>query len=426
MASIDLTRSTSIITDNDSDTIADPGDTLRTTITLTNTTASAITSVSLTDTLDGSTLTGSVNVSPLAVNDSYTAVGNTLLLGGGATGSGPAKTVSGKLTDNDTEYLGDTFAIDTATNATSAQGGKYTINSDGSFSYISAAGFTGADSFTYTIRDKGLDGIAGNADDLTSTATVSITVAEQVWYVDASAGSDTTGDGTSLKPFKTVTKATTVQGHDDYFYVQGNATGNIFLGGGVKLIGTGVALVVGGHTLAAASSNSSLTGSGGYTVTLGSQNTIAGITIGGAAGITSDSTLFGNLTIDSAAINTTGQALKLDGGTVSGSGFTSTTSTGGTTNVDLHLVSGTLNLGSGSLSGATGMAFNFANSSAIVDYNGSITHTGTIEAIGVFSVIGGSLQFDGAISSTGSSHGILLQNNPGSTICSPSAPMAQI
>jgi hypothetical protein len=50
------------------------------------------------------------------------------------------------------------------------------MNSDGSFTYTPDARFVGIDTFTYQACDSGDDGIAGNADDLCDTATVTITV----------------------------------------------------------------------------------------------------------------------------------------------------------------------------------------------------------------------------------------------------------
>ena len=64
--------------------------------------------------------------------------------------------------------------LDTVTNGLTAGGGTFNIFADGSFNYISQAGDR-TDTFTYTIRDAGIDGVAGNADDTTSTATVTIT-----------------------------------------------------------------------------------------------------------------------------------------------------------------------------------------------------------------------------------------------------------
>ena len=51
------------------------------------------------------------------------------------------------------------------------------MNPDGTFTYLPATGFTGSDSFHYTITD---------AQGLSSSATATITVANRVWYVDPS------------------------------------------------------------------------------------------------------------------------------------------------------------------------------------------------------------------------------------------------
>ena len=81
-----------------------------------------------------------------------------------------------------------------------------TIAADGSFTYTPAVGFEGtgasADTFTYTLRDAGLDGIAGNADDLTGTGTVSIDVGPMVWFIDNSAPAAATG--TQANPFNSI------------------------------------------------------------------------------------------------------------------------------------------------------------------------------------------------------------------------------
>src|SRR4029079_5734292 len=117
----------------------------------------------------GSTI-GSVNVSPLALDDSFNAVGNTLLeVGDAPAQTGPQKSCAGSVISNDTEFLGDSFSISAlqatavvggTVSATSAGGGSVTMVTTGvdaaSSPCVSAAGFTGADTFTYTIRDKGL------------------------------------------------------------------------------------------------------------------------------------------------------------------------------------------------------------------------------------------------------------------------------
>ena len=186
--SVTANESALLTVDTDGDGVADPGETLTFSVTITNTSNAGeiLTGVQFEQLLSGVTLVpGTINASPRASNDAFSAVGNTLLEVGNATAqTGPQMSVAGSVTSNDSELLGDTFEI-SAFDATSANGGTVTMVTSGadmgSFTYISNDGFTGTDTFNYTIRDDGMDGIAGNADDLTSTATVTITVAGQVW-----------------------------------------------------------------------------------------------------------------------------------------------------------------------------------------------------------------------------------------------------
>lgn len=94
------------------------------------------------------------NVGPNAVNDSYTATQDTLLTKAAGVG----------LFVNDTDDVG--FTLDSY-DAVSVQGGAVAVAGDGSFTYMPPSGYSGPDSFTYTIIDAGL---------LTDTATVNITV----------------------------------------------------------------------------------------------------------------------------------------------------------------------------------------------------------------------------------------------------------
>ncbi|MEM7714843.1 MAG: cadherin-like domain-containing protein, partial [Cyanobacteria bacterium P01_A01_bin.68] len=80
------------------------------------------------------------NTPPVAQNDTYTA------------NSGEALTVdvaSGVLT-NDTDAEGSNLSATVVDNPTN---GSYTFRSDGSFTYTSLNGFSGTDSFTYTVSD---------------------------------------------------------------------------------------------------------------------------------------------------------------------------------------------------------------------------------------------------------------------------------
>ena len=430
--SFTVNRSTVLRTDLDGDNVADAGDVLRHTLTFTNTGDTDALNVVVNDLLGGSTETGLMNISPIAFNDAFTAVGNTALRVGGAAniGSGPSSQVAGNLLSNDVgstiigvgALAGDDvtgFTLDTVTNGTSTLGGTFSIFADGSFNYISQAGDSGVDTFTYTIRDAGIDGVAGNADDTTSTATVSITITGQVWYVDSAAGGG--GTGTSANPFNSITALNTanVDGANDYVYVKGNATGQLVMETGEHLIGQGASLDVAGFHLADAGSRSTITNSSaGFAVTLAGggigNNEIAGINIvstGGAGNHALTGTSFGTLTIGNTTVDASGQGVILSTGAIAGTGLVSTDSDGGTNNVSLTTVTGTLALGTGALSGATGAAFNVSGGSVTTTYSGNVSqasnaalvnvaggHTGTLTfSTGTLSATNGTgLQFDNA------------------------------
>src|SRR5205085_6840450 len=116
------TQTTTLVTgagDIDSDNVIDPGiggaqgDKVLTTVTITNnSTNTDATGVTFSETLAGMTIvdqTGNdVNVSPLAFNDKFDAIGNTTLHVGGTAGAGPELYVNANLFSNDVEFFGDT------------------------------------------------------------------------------------------------------------------------------------------------------------------------------------------------------------------------------------------------------------------------------------------------------------------------------
>ena len=414
-------QSTVLTTDVDGDGVADPGDTLTTSVVITNTSATDATGVSFTETLDHLTLVaGKINVSPLAFDDFYTTVGNTQLIvnaSGTNPGSTPAVIVVGNLFTNDTEFLGDTFSLKSFT-----QGGhgSVTVNSDGTFTYLPNAGFTGSDTFAYTLTDKGLDGIAGNADDLTGVGTVHITVGTVVWYVNSAAGAGGTGQSTS--PFNAIT-ATNLNGAGgagdldsagNYIYLEGSGTYSATLGleTGEHLIGGGEALVVDGITLGSAGSRPTLSASSGTALTLADGNDVEGLNVTNSAGSGITGSAVGTLTLKDFNSTATGTALGLStSGTVTATGTNVLSSSAGTALSVTNVTIGAGNITFQSIS--AGSASGSAPDGIILDTTGS---SGGLHVTGVGTTAGsgGTIQHKtGADGSTTTGIGIYLNSTSG-------------
>jgi hypothetical protein len=406
--------------DADGDGVADPGETVTVTVGIANNSATTdALGVSLSEILAGLTLTGPINVSPVAMNDSYTAVGNTQLLVGGTAPSNPAVVVAGSVFGNDVEFFGDTFTF--VSNTTTANG-TLVLNADGTFTYTPNINYTGVDTFTYTVTDDGLDGVAGTGDDLTSTATVKITVSNKVWYVNNAAG--TGGDGTSTNPFDSLADVTGAAGPDgagDIIYVStgsGNYTGGITLLNNQTLWGANEALVVGGHQLAAAGADPVITNAAGDGVTLAQGNTLKGFTVGDTTGfdITNTPTAsVGTLTISNVELNGTGGLFRADSGGTLNVTFDSASTTSAT-DQGIHLAGGasgtfTVN-GTGTISGIAGTDVLIGASSATVNIASNISSNagGSIEVTGRTGA--SNVTFSGDLAVTGG-FGIFVHDNSG-------------
>ena len=147
-----------IVIDNGSTGKADPNDRIRLTATITNAQAADYEGTQLTLTNDPRVtfVTNSFKSTPVAVDNAYTATINTLLT---------IPVGSGVLTnDFDDNIPGLTVTV---FDPTSTQGGTVSVNPNGSFTYNPPTGFTGNDTFNYTIID---------GDAQTDTSTVNIRV----------------------------------------------------------------------------------------------------------------------------------------------------------------------------------------------------------------------------------------------------------
>ncbi len=389
-----------------------PGDTINYVAAINSTGTTDATGVLYNTTLDANTTltAGSVHASPLAFNDTFAnAVGNTLFEGGITTGAStaPKVTSTAKLFDNDTIS---TDAIQLVSFSQGSNGATVTVNADGSFTYLPAAGFTGTDSFTYTIRNS--------ADaTLTDTGTVTMTVTSRVWYVDNSGAN---GTGRSTSPFNTLAGAAAVDAANDIIYVftgSGNYTAGITLANSEKVVGNGVALVVNSITLRAAGTRPNVVNGAGNGITLGTDDMLTGFNFGNCTGgFAVQGASVGTIVINNMLISTNGGGLDLTGvGTPTAAiSLDSVTSSGGTKNVNLVGLNGAIDLGSGGLSGASGNAFDVSGAgNAVITYSGTIGNT-TARPVNVANKNGGSVTLSGAV--TGSANGISLTTNTGATI----------
>jgi uncharacterized repeat protein (TIGR01451 family) len=424
-------------------TPANPGDTITYTVMISNTTGTAdATGVMFNDTIDANTtfVNGSINISPIAVNDTYNTIGNVNI-------SVPAGT---GLLANDLNPGGMGTLTITAFDATSVHGGTVTVNTtDGSFTYNPAAGFSGpTDTFTYTL---------GNGTGLTDTATVTINISGLIWFVDNSPGAN--GDGRLSSPFRTFVGGAnpltgTVANDAIFIYTgSGNYTGGLTLTSGEKLIGQGASqsiLTITGFSTPSGTnllpstggSNPTITAASANEITLGSNNQIWGTTFGSTTGTSITGSAYGTLKVrDTTITNGSGRALNLSNGTMDvilqslSSTNSSTTGTTIDTSAGSFSVTGTTSVTSSSsdavsLTTNTGTltfaALNITNTThnGLIATNNSNTITTTSGAIST--TTGTAVQITRSSSTTplavsltsvsanGGTNGIFLSNTSGS------------
>ena len=237
---------------------------------------------------------GTVNQPPPVLeDDAYDSLGNV--------GIEVANVVDG-LFDNDNLEGGtlDTF------DAVSANGGAVLVNADGTFEYTPPPGFEGDDTFTYTVTNP------GGSD----TATVTITVAEVIWFIRSTAPGP--GNGTIIDPFNTIGNYNGAADDpgDTIFLYEGNYPIDTFAGlqNDQQLIGQGVDLltVTGfapppfSRPLPGATAHPVITPVGGSIVPVANNNLITGLALdggangiaglGGATGTTVDRVSIANMT----------------------------------------------------------------------------------------------------------------------------------
>jgi uncharacterized repeat protein (TIGR01451 family) len=178
--------------------------------------------------------TFSFGVKPLAVDDMRSATGNVRI----------NTAVSGYSVLANDQAPG---AAISAFDATSAHGGEVTMNTGtGTFTYDPPRGFTGTDSFNYTLSN------AGGSD----TGTVVLTVSDMIWFINNAAGACSSAcDGRLTHPFTSLAAFEAINGNgtnvlgavvdpeagDNIFLygLDGNYTGPLTFENNQRLIGQG-------------------------------------------------------------------------------------------------------------------------------------------------------------------------------------------
>jgi uncharacterized repeat protein (TIGR01451 family) len=350
---------------------ASAGDELEYTVTISNAGTVAEGTV-FTDQIDMNTtlVAGSVKVSPIAVEETYTTIGNVGL-------DIPAG--SGVLV-NDVSPTGAVLSVVGPAAIATSQGGAVTMNlATGAFTYVPAAGFVGNDTFTYTLQ---------NGSGLTSTATVTITLAGAIWFIN-SAASPAGANGTLAKPFTTLADFQTVNdvgalpletGHSIFLYT-GDYTGPVTLLGQQKLIGQGATeslLTVAG--LPAPSGNNILPATGGTrpvltssggtnAINTGAGNTIRGVNIGATAtGVKIVGSTAGTLTIKEVGLSGAGSALNLSNVTFAAEfSEVSSSVSSGVSPIKIVNSGGSLKIPAGTISSSNVPAVDIGGSALVLD-----------------------------------------------------------
>ena len=425
IGSVTATMTGTITTDVDSDSKADPGvDTITYTTTITNNTGADISGLQFTDTVDPHTtiISGSAVA---AGDDAYSTIGNVKIdvpLASGVlandfnpnTGNNTGMTVvTYGINGNDATSL-----VSNSPTTPTAQGGTVSVNTDGSFTYDPATGFTGTDTFKYASNQSGSKAIA----------TVRITITGRIWFINNAGGACTSNcdgrlshpftGGTALANFQAINDNAVALTHakigDSIFIYQSGIgyTGPVTLLNNQKLIGqdstaslitiTGLTQPSGTDPLPAMDTGGSvatINASASNGINLGQGNTIRGLTISGTTGAKISGTNFGTVTVGNnttpdVTLNGSGQALNLvNGSFAAASGLASvavTSTAASTSGLTLNNVSvvggGTVSFGSTTITSATTQGVFVVNCTVANSCSGTIDFGNT--SVGVSGTIG--------------------------------------
>jgi len=366
---------------------ADPGDTLEYTVTVTNTGLTDAANTQFNSTLSSLTtlVGGSIKVTPIAVSDTYSVLGNVSI----------APLAANGLLANDLSPLtGSNSGLTVSGPATTTAGGNMTLSSNGAFTYNPPAGFEGADTYTYTVTDT---------NGTSSTGIATFNVSGMIWFVNNGAAACTSlaaGCGRLSSPFSTLAALQVLNNgtgnnpaSGDNIFIYENSTtylGGITLLTAQKLIGqdsTSSLNVITGLTPPAYSATLPVMNIGGSAVTianatgsvvnLANNAIIRGLTVncgGGSVTGMTGSALATAVVGSDVAINNCGQSAFTLSGAATG-------------NIDVGAT----------ISGNSGTAVVISNrTGGIINFTGSISSTG--QGISLTSNTNGTINFTGGVS----------------------------
>ncbi|HMQ06174.1 MAG TPA: Ig-like domain-containing protein [Saprospiraceae bacterium] len=412
-----------IIIDNLTPGKANPGDRIRYKVTIENTGGASGQDMQLNIVPDPGTtfVSGSFLSSPLALDDAYDVTGNV----------GIDVAVANGLITNDFDDNPGMLTVTAGTFATT-QGGSITTAADGGFTYTPPAGFTGMDTYVYTLND-GTPVSGGPTIDM---ATVTFTVSNVLWFIDNSSLA-ANSVGTLDAPFKTLSdfnaSADPQDGH--LIYIQNTGTnypGGIVLKDNQILFGTGhtgganlanvlpFTLATHSKTLPAINGTRPvIENSSGDGVAMALGNTLRGFNVGACSDFGMENTgtgSVGNLLISEVSIiNTTGGGFRAGNGSGGSTNviFTTISSTGGTNGIVLNNCSGTFTVNGGTITNPTGTGVHISGGSVVYTSSGVINKTNAGFAVDIDNHDSGNVTLSGNITSNGS--GIRIQNCNGGT-----------
>ncbi|MGC4016902.1 MAG: Ig-like domain-containing protein [Luteolibacter sp.] len=373
------------------------GESVTYTNTISNTGTSAASNVQFADpdVTDTTVVAGSLKATPLALDDTYPQTVTPNIGVDSSQGSNFSVVANDFCGYNNGNALTTADLTISAYDAASANGGTVSMVTTGAnigkFTYQPPAGFTGTDTFTYTL-DNGVSG--GTTTSIKGTVSLSVS-GTVVWFVNAATGNDSTGKGTLASPFKTIQKAaTTAAASNSIFVYSGSYTAVDANGISLK-----TSQVLWGQGVTGASFDAVVLGS-----TPGSDSA-ARPSIGGSK------PTIGNTTTDANVITladgNTIRAVVVNSAAGLGKGIVGTTAIA-TVNTGTIGVSGDV-----SISGCPGGAFSLTGGSGAFNVGAIITNTAK-KSVSISGRTGGTIAFSSAISDTG--EGISLSSNSGATI----------